>query len=73
MKQLSKARTEEQKVRPEDLKPTADDSDDDSDDGGRSSINEKSVEAGLPTREKPPPPTAEEDDDDQASFQEVQL
>lgn len=68
-----KARTEEQKVRPEDLKPTADDSDDDSDDGGRSSINDKSVEAGLPTREKPPPPTAEEDDDDQASFQEVQL
>lgn len=69
-----KARTEEQKVRTVDLKPTTDGSEDDSDDGGRSSTNEKSVEAGLPTREKPPPPTAEDDDDDdQASFQEVQL
>ena len=67
-----KARTDEQKVRTEDLKPS-DHSEDDSDDEAHSSTNEKAVEAGLPTREKPPPPSAEDDDDDQASFQEVQL
>lgn len=67
-----KAITEEQKVRPEDLKPT-DETEDESEDGEHAGSNEKAVEAGLPSREKPPPPTAEDDDDDQASFQEVQL
>ncbi|KAF1966263.1 hypothetical protein BU23DRAFT_560422 [Bimuria novae-zelandiae CBS 107.79] len=69
-----KARTEEHKVRTEDMKPTSDESEEDSDEGEAShNGNEKAVEAGLPTREKPPPPSAEDDDDDQASFQEVQL
>ncbi|KAL5387615.1 hypothetical protein DPSP01_003410 [Paraphaeosphaeria sporulosa] len=69
-----KVATDEQKVRTEDLKPTADESEDDSEDDGHASSNEKAVEAGLPSREKqPPPPTAEDDDDDQAGFQDVQL
>jgi hypothetical protein len=68
-----KAVTEEQKARIEDIKPTVDDSEDDSAGDEHASSNEKAVEAGLPSREKPPPPTAEEDDDDQASFQEVQF
>lgn len=68
-----KARTEEQKVRTEDLKPTADDSGEDDDEDHSSNGDGKAVEAGLPTREKPPPPTAEDDDDGQASFQDVQL
>ncbi|CAI6339302.1 unnamed protein product [Periconia digitata] len=68
-----KTQTEEQKVRTEDLKPTAGDSEDESDDEDEQPSNEKgsSSDADLPSREKPPPPTVEEDEDDKGKFEEV--
>jgi hypothetical protein len=72
-----KSQTEEQKVRTEDLKPqTEKDKDEDSegDESEPEPNNEKSLEAGLPSRSKPGRQTSAEDDDgDASSFQEVAL
>lgn len=75
-----KMQAEEQKVRTEDLKPTAQESDEEDSEEEESepqvsSANAKAAEAGLPVRGKPGQATVEddEDDDDGGSFQEVQL
>jgi hypothetical protein len=73
-----KSQAGEQKVRTEDLKPAAEESEEDSDEekeGAESSnANAKAAEAGLPIRQKPPPAAVEdEDDDDKASFQDIKL
>ncbi|KAF1962994.1 hypothetical protein CC80DRAFT_588474 [Byssothecium circinans] len=69
-----KTQTEEQKVRTEDLKPAAGESEDESE--GEEEASQpangegKAVEAGLPSRQKPPPASVE-DDDDKGKFEEV--
>ena len=71
----SHAESEEQKAKPEDLKPQsgkADEEEVDSEDEQSAEGDVKEVEAGLPSRSKP---TVEDDEDgdDGASFQEVAL
>lgn len=74
-----KTQADEQKVRTEDLKPTAEDEDEDSDeeedeaDIGKGKA--KAAEASLPSRDRPPQASVEDDDDDddKASFQEIKL
>lgn len=70
-----KSQAEEQKVRTEDLKPQSEKEQDDSDDDSEPEpTNEKSIEAGLPSRPKPgQQASAEDDDGDAGSFQEVAL
>jgi hypothetical protein len=71
-----KSQTEEQKVRTEDLKPQTQKEKDDDSEGDQSEpepSNEKSLEAGLPSRPKPGQRSAEDDDGDASSFQEVAL
>jgi hypothetical protein len=68
-----KSQSEEQKVRTEDLKPHTDrekQAEEDDDESEPEPSNEKSLEAGLPSR---PKPRAADDDGDSGSFQEVQL
>jgi hypothetical protein len=69
-----KSQTEEQKVRTQDLKPAAEESDEESDeDEEKAQVmngESKATEAGLPLRQKPPPATAEEEDD-KGKFEEV--
>jgi hypothetical protein len=68
-----KSQAEEQKVRTEDLKPHTDkekQAEDSEDDSEPEPSNEKSLEAGLPSR---PKPEAADDEGDAGSFQEVQL
>jgi hypothetical protein len=72
-----KSQVEEQKVRTEDVKPQADkekeaESEDESE-GEAEPSNEKSLEAGIPSRPKPGQATVEDEEGDANSFQEVQL
>lgn len=73
-----KSATDEQKVRTEDLKPSAEnaeetsDEDDEDDEPGASSA-EKAVEAGIPERLKTQQPTVDDEEDDGASFHDVKL
>jgi hypothetical protein len=68
-----KSQTEEQKVRTEDLKPqTEKEGDDSEDDSEPEPSNEKSLEAGIPSRPKSGQ-ASQEDDGDASSFQEVAL
>ncbi|KAF2830072.1 hypothetical protein CC86DRAFT_403395 [Ophiobolus disseminans] len=70
-----KSQAEEQKVRTEDLKPQSEkekeqESDDESEPEPK---DEKSLEAGLPSRHKPGQPTVDDDEGDAGSFSEVAL
>lgn len=71
-----KSQAEEQKVRTEDLKPQTDrekEGEDSEEESEPESSNEKSLEAGLPSRPKPGQASVEDDEGDAGSFQEVQL
>ncbi|KAF2740973.1 hypothetical protein EJ04DRAFT_530616 [Polyplosphaeria fusca] len=71
-----KMQPDEQKVRTEDMKPGADESEDDEseeEDEAEGSANAKAAEAGLPVRPNPGQQAKVEDEGDDASFQEVQL
>jgi len=74
-----KSQSEEQKVRTEDLKPAAEESEEDSEEDDEEDIESsnaqaKTAGADLPIRQKPPPVAVEdEDDDDKASFQDIKL
>jgi hypothetical protein len=70
-----KSQTEEQKVRTEDLKPQTEkeEAEDSEDESEPEPSNEKSLEAGLPSRPKPGQTSAEDDEGDASSFQEVAL
>lgn len=68
-----KSQTDEQKVRTEDLKPHSENTASD-DDSEPEPSDEKSIEAGLPSRPKPGQPSIEDEKDgDAGSFQEVAL
>jgi hypothetical protein len=68
-----KSQTEEQKVRTEDLKPQTEKEGEDSEDESEPEpSNEKSLEAGIPSRPKAGQ-ASQEDDGDASSFQEVAL
>jgi hypothetical protein len=69
-----KSQAEEQKVRTEDLKPQTEKEQEESDDESEPEpSNEKSLEAGIPSRPKPGQASAEDDEGDANSFQEVDL
>ncbi|KAF2749118.1 hypothetical protein M011DRAFT_475856 [Sporormia fimetaria CBS 119925] len=72
-----KTQTEEQKVRTEDLKPSAPESEgeksEEEEEEKEDSKDVTEVEAGLPARPKPEQQATVEDDEDGGSFQEVAL
>ncbi|KAF2872939.1 hypothetical protein BDV95DRAFT_568363 [Massariosphaeria phaeospora] len=71
-----KSQAGEQKVRTEDLKPSAvHESEEDSDEEDEDEEAGKAAEAGLPIREKPGQPSIQEkkDEEEEATFQDVKL